>query len=111
LINQTSFESNFNVSIIHMQRLQIQTLHPRNATPGFALIATISIMVLLALIAVGILSLSSITIRSAGTDNAQSCQWPVTTMLVHRTKTTSLNRQRSPWARQAPRQTAPLYSF
>jgi len=40
--------------------------------PGFALIATISVLVLLALIAVGLLSLSSVSLRTSSGDQALS---------------------------------------
>src|SRR5436190_2121450 len=43
---------------------------PRQA--GFALIVTLSLMILLTIIAVGLLTLSSITVRSTGQGNAQA---------------------------------------
>lgn len=44
--------------------------HPQNAESGFALIVTLSLMVLLTAVAVGLLSLSSITIRASGQGSA-----------------------------------------
>ena len=45
-------------------------IRPKN--PGFALIVTLSLMILLTIIAVGLLSLSSISLRSAGIGDAQA---------------------------------------
>lgn len=50
------------------ERKFVSPAYQRN---GFALIATISILVLLALISVGLLSLSSVTIRTTGQNTAQ----------------------------------------
>lgn len=45
---------------------------PPAAAPGFALVTTVSILVLLAVIAVGLLSLSSVTLRASGQGRAQA---------------------------------------
>jgi hypothetical protein len=46
--------------------------HAKRFRPGFALIVTLSLMILLTVIAVGLLTLSSISVRSAGQGNAMA---------------------------------------
>lgn len=65
---------NANLTIVFAEAVELQSVRsmkhkmisaiPTGARPGFSLIATITILVLLALIAIGLLSLSAITIRS-----------------------------------------------
>lgn len=47
-------------------------LQPQWKTPGFALVATLTMMILLAILAVGLLSLSAVSLRSAGHGSAQA---------------------------------------
>ena len=42
------------------------------ASKGFALVATLSLLILLAVLATGLLSLSAVTLRSAGQGSAQA---------------------------------------
>jgi hypothetical protein len=51
---------------------QISPLHRGRESRGFALIVTLSLMVLLAILALGMLTLSTVTLRSAGHGDAQS---------------------------------------
>lgn len=46
--------------------------YPKRKNRGFALVATLSLMVLLAILAVGMLSLSAVTLRGSGQANAQT---------------------------------------
>lgn len=45
---------------------------PRDAQPGFALVVCLSLMILLTVIAVGLLSLASVSLRSSGQSMAKS---------------------------------------
>lgn len=47
-------------------------LHVRNHPRGFALIVTLSLMILLTVVAVGLLTLSSISLRSSAQGNAMA---------------------------------------
>lgn len=55
-----------------MQRLEIKPQCRNSPHKGFALIATLSLMVLLAILAVGLLSLSSVALRSTSQGKAQA---------------------------------------
>ena len=44
----------------------------RSARPGFALVVTLMLMVLLSIVAVGLLTLSSIALRTSGLGQAQA---------------------------------------
>ena len=74
LWGEGSFEAKNCIYIVKMKpylgRMQQQRTSLRGKRRGFSLIATISILVLLALVSVGLLSLSSVTLR-ANTQNQQ----------------------------------------
>ena len=55
-----------------MQTLTTRNRKPAHKTKGFALIITISMMILLALLAVGLLTLSTVALRSAGQADAMA---------------------------------------
>src|SRR5215216_1651711 len=52
--------------------MKTQPRKPRSTSRGFALIVTLSLMILLTVIAVGLLTLSSISLRSTGQGNAMA---------------------------------------
>jgi len=56
----------------HETRCISRSLTPNRSNSGFALVVTLSLMVLLAILAVGMLSLSAVSLRSSGQANAQT---------------------------------------
>ena len=56
----------------HETRWISRSLTPNRSNSGFALVVTLSLMVLLAILAVGMLSLSAVSLRSSGQANAQT---------------------------------------
>ena len=49
-----------------------ETIRRRPGNPGFALVATLSLLILLAILAVGLMTLSSVAVRSSGHGSAQA---------------------------------------